>query len=426
MGDMDPSRTSRPRADRPHTDRPRVRDLVPLLEDIAPPELAETWDNGGLTLGDPDGEVGWVAVALDAADFLAAGDPAATAAAYPEAPRPALPPPSAACVPEGPGLLVTHHPLPFRPLGRLLETDPAGRLALALARRGVNLYAAHTSFDAAPEGLSHRLGLAIGLDPGTLRPLVPPGAAGAFYKLVVFVPATHAGAVRVALASAGAGWIGNYSDTAFAAPGRGYFRPREGADPFIGVAGRVEEVAEDRVETIVPAHRLAATLRRMREAHPYEEPAYDIYPLASHPPVTRPELQSGIGRVGDLAGPAMTLSAFRDDVERRLGLPSGTVRLLAQVGPARTVRRVAVCPGAGGDYLRDAAAAGADAYVTGDLTYHQVVDAAVLGLALLDAGHRGTERLFVPEMAGRLAKSFASQGIPLEVIEIPTPSGWAY
>lgn len=378
-------------------ERARIRDIVAILDEMAPPDLAEPWDNVGLLVGDPEIEPAWVAVALDA-DF-------------------------AVDLPSGPGLLVVHHPLPFRPLRRLVAGDPEGGPVLGLARRGMSLYAAHTNYDSAPAGLSHRLALDVGLRSDGLRPLVGPG--GGFRKLVVFVPATHTAQVRAALAEAGAGWIGAYSDTAFATTGRGYFRPREGAHPFAGAAGQVAEVTEDRLETIVPAHRLGAAIRRMLEAHPYEEPAYDVYLLASCPPVTRPELAVGLGRVGELAAGETRLEDFRAAVERSLGLPAGRARLAGFAGPgSRTVRRVAVCPGAGGGYVRAAAAAGADAYVTGDVTHHQALETVRLGLPLIDAGHLGTEKTFVPAVASTLLKSFATQGISLRIIEVSTPSGW--
>jgi len=378
-----------------------------LLDAIAPPALAEPDDNVGLLVGDPRQEPAWVAVALDATHALAPGSPFTG--------RPG-------------GLLVTHHPLPRRPLGRLLEDDPEVGLLAQLIRSGTALYAAHTSFDSAPLGLSHELAVALGLEPSSLRPLVPPGGRGAgFVKLVVYVPRTHSEAVRRALGEAGAGWIGNYSDTAFTCPGYGYFRPREGSSPFIGTAGQVEEVPEDRLETVVPAYRVAEVVARMLEAHPYEEPAYDVYRLESHPTVTRPELVVGLGRVGELPGdPVPGVGAFVRRVEDALGLDRGAARVLGDLDGAgrRAVRRVAVCPGAGGRYLGAAAAAGAGVYVTGDVTYHQAVEAARLGVVLVDAGHLGTERLFVKVVAERLRAELRAQGIRLEVIEVKPPSGW--
>ncbi len=397
----------------------KVREIAGIIAGIAPPDLAEAWDNAGLLVGDPEAEPGWVAVALDAAFALSAAGGSGTGALGDGS----LPGP-------GPGLLVTHHPVPFRPLKRVLATDPAGGIVLALARRGVALYAAHTSYDAAPGGLSHQLAQAVGLAPEGLRPLVDlapaAGADGAtFFKLVVFVPAPHLEAVRAALVAAGAGFIGNYSETAFAAPGRGYFRPLSGADPYVGTVGRLEEeVAEVRLETIVPRHRLKDAIREVIAAHPYEEPVYDVYPLAGHPAVTRPELMAGLGRVGDLAGGPVSLGRFRVSVEKALDLPAGSARVLGGVDKGPLVHRVAVCPGAGGDYAALAAAAGAGVLVTGDVTYHQVVDAARLEVVLIDAGHLGTEKAFVPAMASALTKSFETQGISLRVSEVPTPSSW--
>lgn len=393
------------------TDRATVGDIAAVLDALAPPELAEPWDNVGLLLGDPGAEPRWAAVALEAA-FALAGD------------QDVLPP--------GPGLLVVHHPVPFRPRRRLVAGDAEGGLLLELARRRVALYAAHTNYDAAPGGLSHLLAVSLGLSPRGLRALrpsaVPPGGGSGFYKLVVFVPSTHTDRVRAALAAAGAGWIGDYSDTAFAAPGRGYFRPREGAEPFIGSVGNVEEVHEDRLETIVPAHRLRAVLGALTEAHPYEEPAYDVYRLETHPPVTRAELIAGTGRVGELAAGPMELEAFRAWVEEKLALPAGRARLVGWAADAdrRTVHRVAVCPGAGGDLVEAAAAAGADVYITGDVGYHRAVEAFRLGLPLIDAGHLGTEKAFVPAVARALADALADQGISLPLIEVPSPPGWRW
>jgi dinuclear metal center YbgI/SA1388 family protein len=392
----------------------RVREIVAGLEDLIPREMAEDGDNVGLLVGDPEARPGWISVALDASHALVGGKLGA-----------------------GPGLLVVHHPLPYRPVSRFLTGDPTSDLLAELIRRDISLYAAHTNADLAPGGLSHALALDLGLDPSTLRPLFPaseaangagrgPGRAGSagFYKLVVFVPATHTAGVRAALAGAGAGWIGNYSDTAFAVQGHGYFRPREGANPFVGLIGEVEEAVEDRLETIVPAHCLTAVIRRLLAAHPYEEVAYDVYPLVNHPPVSRPELLTGLGRVGGLSSGETDLSNYRLAVERGLGLKPGGARALGRWDERRAVRIVAVCPGAGGRYVGVAAAVGADVYVTGDLTYHQVVEASERGLALIDAGHYPTERAFTRLVAGALSKDLAAQGIWLPISEVPAPDGW--
>lgn len=394
-----------------------VGDLVALLDELAPPALAEPWDNGGLLVGDPLSEAAWVAVALDPDDALAgSGDALAGLGA---------------ALPGGPGLLVVHHPLPFHPLSRLVETDPAAALIARLVRRGVALAATHTAYDSGPGGLSHALAVALGLELEGLSALAPASGPGSGYlKLVVFVPEDsadsggHAAAVRAALGRTGAGHIGNYSDCAFTATGHGYYRPGPGADPYQGTVGHIEEAAEQRIETILPAYTLDRVVRAMVAAHPYEEVAYDVYRLEGHPPVTRPELLTGIGRVGRLPAP-VSLGAFRAEVERRLGLPPGAARLVTAGRPPgpppadRPVQRVAVCPGSGGDYVSAAAGAGADVYVTGDVGHHDAVEATRRGLVVIDAGHAGTERLFVPHLAERLRNALAAQGIRLPVSEVP-------
>jgi len=398
---------------------PTVAELAAVLDRIAPPALAEPWDNVGVLVGDPESRPRWVAVTLDPAFALIPAVGRALGRAADPSTTGLVPNPGGGPLPEGHGLLVAHHPVPWRPLSRVLATDPAGQVVSECLRRGISLYAAHTSFDSAPGGLSHVLASLVGMASEGRMPIVP---RGRHLKLVVFVPPDQSAAVRQALAGAGAGWIGNYSDTAFASPGRGYFLPREGADPFTGSPGVLEETAEERVETIVPAHLLDEAVRRMLEVHPYDEVAYDVYPLESHPSVTRPELLAGIGRIGDLPGDGLPLDEFTRHVERALGLAPGEARLLG--GPAtRTglVGRVAVCPGAGGAHVRAVAAAGAHVYVTGDVGYHDAVGAAGLRLAVIDAGHLATERPFVGVMATLLRKEFRAQGIPLDIIEVPTP-----
>ena len=379
---------------------PRVGELASLLDRLAPPGLALAGDNCGLLLGDPGAGVAWVAVALDAAH---AGG---------------LPAPSSG----GNGFLVVYHPLFSQPFRRMVETEPEAALVSDSIRRRLSLYAAHTSFSSAPEGLSHLLAMALGLSPVGLEPLVPvPG--GGFVKLVVFVPTGHTGAIRDALAGAGAGWIGNYSHTAFAARGLGWFMPREGARPHTGSHGEVEEAAEDRLEIIVPRHLLGEVVSHLVDAHPYEEPAYDIYPLESRPPVARPECLTGMGRVGDLER-EVSFEDYRAFVEHSLGLPAGAARVVVPPPGRSLVRRVAVCPGSGGDYVSAAAGAGADVYVTGDISYGPTMDAAGRGLAIIEAGYLATEKSFVPVLAARIRKKLEGQGISTRVIEVPTPLGW--
>ncbi|HOF88277.1 MAG TPA: Nif3-like dinuclear metal center hexameric protein, partial [Armatimonadota bacterium] len=283
-----------------------VREIVRVLDRFAPPALAESWDNVGLLVGDPAQPVEAVLVALDCT-------PAALAQAA-EA---------------GASLLVTHHPLIFSPLKRLVEDGGAASQARALIRQGCSLIAVHTNLDSAPEGLNAHVAGLLGLRDA--RPLAS-SAARPLLKLVVYVPEAHADAVRAALAGAGAGRIGNYAECTFSARGVGTFRPEAGATPYLGTPGQLERVAEARLETVVPKALLGGAITAMLAAHPYEEVAYDVLPLENAWP------GAGLGRLGALAEPT-TAGAFLEHA----GAVLQTDRLRL-AGPAdRPVRTVALC-----------------------------------------------------------------------------------
>jgi hypothetical protein len=218
-------------------------------------------------------------------------------------------------------------------------------------------------------------------------------------KLAVFVPEGHVEQVRQAIADAGAGHIGNYSHCTFQTAGTGTFLPLDGAKPFIGKPGQLEYAAEFRLETVMPEAVSSRVLSAMLKAHPYEEVAYDIYTLNNS--VT----SHGLGRVGQLAEP-VAFTDFAANVKNALGI--SYVRAAGDT--ARTVRVVAVCGGAGGSLIRNAAAVGADVLVTGDVKYHEAQEAQELGLAVIDAGHFATEQPVVEAVAAYLRQYAVSQG----------------
>ena len=192
------------------------------------------------------------------------------------------------------------------------------------------------------------------------------------------------GAVHAALAAAGAGNIGDYSHCSFATAGTGQFKPLAGAHPTIGEVGRLERVAETRLEMVLPRHRRAAVVAALRAAHPYEEPAFDLLELAPIPSTL------GLGRIGTLPGPE-PLSAFAARVAA--GLPATAWGVRAAGDPGRTVSRVAVCGGAGDSALDAALAAGVDAYVTADLRHHPAAEHLLRpgAPALVDVAHWASE-----------------------------------
>jgi dinuclear metal center YbgI/SA1388 family protein len=355
----------------------RVQDLLGLVHGLYPPDLAEDWDNIGLQVGDLSAPVERVMVALDPA--VAAVEAAAR---------------------HGAQLLLTHHPLLFKPLRRLTPDDPVGQVVWQAVRNNVAIIAAHTNLDVAADGLNHWLARCLKL--ADAMPLQP--VNGNLFKLVVFVPVAHAEPVAAALFAGGAGQIGAYDQCSFQANGIGTFRPGADTTPFIGESGRLERVEEVRLETVVPKRRLGRVLERMLKAHPYEEVAYDLIPLANQLPGV------GLGRVGRLAEP-LTLTAFADQAKAALGCQS--VRLVGS--PEEVVSKVAVCGGSGAGLIQEAKRHGADVLVTGDIKYHDARQAEELGLALIDAGHFATERLAAEALAARLGKEAAARSWRLDV-----------
>jgi len=358
------------------TKTPRIQDLVGLLHRAYPPGLAESWDNVGLQVGDPVAEVTNVLVSLDPS--LEALEAARKTGAQ---------------------AILSHHPLIFRPLKSLTPTDETGRIIFQAIQNGIALLAAHTNLDRARNGLNDWLAQELELEsPVPLNS----GEAGDLFKIVVFVPVGHEGQVAEAMFEAGAGHIGGYDRCSFRCTGTGTFRGGEGTQPFLGKKGVVEQAPEIRLETVVPRERLGKVLEKMQKAHPYEEVAFDLIPLANR----RPGI--GLGRIGRLVKP-VRLDSFARRVKKRLG--TGSVRLVGN--PATMVSKVAVCGGSGAGMIGEAVRQGADVLVTGDLKYHEARQAEESRLGIIDAGHFATERL----MAGRLADTLnrAAKEASLEI-----------
>lgn len=351
------------------------------MERLAPRSLAQEWDRErvGLSIGSPEAMVQKVMVALDPTQQVIEEALAA-----------------------GAGLLITHHPFLFRPLSAIRTDQPAGRAIARALAGGLALFSAHTNLDAVEGGVSSVLAERLGLH--DVEPLEAEGEP--LLKLAVFVPESHVEAVREALGRAGAGQLGHYSHCTFGTNGTGTFLPGEGSQPFIGRPGVLERVAEVRLETILPERLLNKVLAAMLKAHPYEEPAYDVYPLRN-----RGQL-SGLGRIGRLPAP-VSLGEMVGRVKRALD-----VTHVAYLGdPGATIEKAAVCGGSAGDLVARAAFRGANLFVAGEVKYHEGLSAAESGLAVIAAGHDATERLVVPALAQRLREEFERLRLDLEVLE---------
>jgi len=347
---------------------PTVADVLAAVDRLAPFRQAEEWDNVGLLLGDADRPARRVLVALDASDESCA-----------EAERT-----RADC-------LVVHHPLIFHGVKCLTADTRTGRLALRLAAGRRALIAAHTNLDGAVGGLCDLLGRKVGLV--DLEPLqhTPPQTR---YKVVVFVPPENLEPVRAAMFAAGAGHIGNYTECAFVSEGEGTFLPGARARPAVGKRGWRNAAWEARLEVLVDESRLARTLAAAARAHPYEEPAIDVYPLRGVAP------GAGVGRVGRLARP-MRLAQFADVVKKVLRRKA--VGLAGD--PKMRVERIALCTGGGGSVVAAVRASRADAYLTGELAMHEVQELSAFGIAAILGGHYETERVPLEAWMPRLARA---------------------
>lgn len=352
----------------------RLADVIRAVEETAPPRLALDGDPVGLHCGDPAAPVRKIALALDAS--LAAQDRAAKAKA---------------------DLLLVHHPRFWGGLKTLREDSVTGRRAARMARLGLAVYSAHTNLDIAPGGVNDVLADAAGIGGAKGRSVIVPTYTDQLRKLVAFVPVAHADRVREAVCAAGAGAIGKYSDCTFRVRGVGTFRCGAGTKPFQGSPGSFEEADEVRLETVFPESVQDAVLAALLAAHPYEEAAYDVYPLLNKGAVY------GLGRVGDLAA-AEAVPAL---AARLAGSTGSTMAQYAVAGgrgkgSARLVRRVATWSGAGVE-VAPVVASGAEVVVAGEVGYHDVESFLDEGVSVVTLGHGFSEEIVLKPWAARLA-----------------------
>jgi dinuclear metal center YbgI/SA1388 family protein len=343
----------------------KLKYLTNVLENLAPAQYQMSFDNSGLLVGHPEDQVEKVLCTLDVTDEVM--DEAQDI---------------------GADCIVAHHPLIFQSLKRITGQTPTERLVVRAIRHGIAVYGIHTNLDQVAWGVNDRLAQAIGLtDTQILKP-----EKHTLKKLVTFCPDMNAndgtyypGAIRQALFDAGAGQIGSYDQSSFNAEGKGTFRAPENSQPFVGNQSRMHVQDEVRIETVFPAPQQGAVIKALTGAHPYEEVAYDVYPLDNTFKAV------GAGMIGHLPEPREEM-AFLQELKRNLNAPG--IRHTALTG--QPVQKVAICGGAGRFTLPDAIKQGADALVTSDFKYHDFFDVDQ-HLLLADIGHYESEQ-FTPEL----------------------------
>ncbi len=335
-----------------HRRMPTVAETLQALSQHAHRERAASWDRHGLQLGDPDDPCGAIGVCHEVTSAVVA-----------------------ATIEAELGLLITYHPLLFRPLSEVVAGPGPGGRAYKLLRAGVAVATFHTAWDAATGGTADSLANAVGL--GNSRGFVPLDATPRI-KLVTFVPSDNLDDLAAALTAAGAGTIGNYSGCGFRTEGIGTFMPGPGSKPAAGRLETLNHEKEIRLEMVGDKHLEPELVAALIHSHPYEEPAYDVYDVRTGGGMA--------GRVGELGRP-QPLDELAASVGNRL-----STRTRRAGAAERIVERVAVIPGAGGSFVAAAASTGAEVLITGDVSHHQTMEAIDLGLSVIDPGHAATER----------------------------------
>ncbi|MFI8685436.1 Nif3-like dinuclear metal center hexameric protein [Rossellomorea sp. NPDC077527] len=351
--------------------------IIQLFEEFSPKYLAEEGDPIGLQIGRLNEKVDNVMITLDVLENVV--DEA---------------------IKNNVKLIIAHHPPLFRPLKALHTDSYQGRMIEKLIKHDIAVYAAHTNLDVAVGGVNDLLSDMLKLQDSSV--LVPTYQED-IRKLAVYVPKENAEQLREALGKAGAGHIGNYSHCSFSTEGQGRFLPEEGTNPHLGVQGVVEEVTEEKIETVYPVSLERKVLKAMFTHHPYEEVAYDIYSLENELPAL------GLGRIGYLPE-EMTLRDFALLVKKTFGMDG--IRMIGD-GNA-TVKKVAVLGGDGNKFIGKAKRQGADVFVSGDIYYHTAHDAMMMGLNVVDAGHH-IEKVMKEGVAAHLAKRCSEKGYVVNI-----------
>ncbi|MFW6371409.1 MAG: Nif3-like dinuclear metal center hexameric protein [Bacteroidota bacterium] len=355
----------------------KVKEVMSVLEQFAPMVFQEAYDNSGLQVGNQDDEVYGVLVCIDVTDAVV--DEALSRKA---------------------NLIIAHHPVIFGGIKRITDHTLAGRVLKRCIKHDINLYVAHTNIDSVKGGVSFKLAEKLGLT--NIHVLQP--KTGLLNKLVTFVPGEYSGNVREAMFRAGAGTIGDYDSCSYNLEGKGTFRAPESANPFVGEKGKLHTEPETRIETIFPAYLKGTVLKALFQAHPYEEVAYDIYPLNNE------WAQVGMGAIGELPE-RMNARDFLNLLKKRVR--AGIIRHTALV--RHKVQKVAVCGGSGSFLLSGAMAAGADVFVSGDFKYHQFFEAENR-IIIADVGHYESEQFTKDIFYDLLIKNFTTFAIHLSEI----------
>lgn len=356
------------------------RKIINIIEEFAPQKLAEQWDNVGFQIGNKNIEVDKVMVALEVDEDV-----------INEA------------ISENVDLIITHHPLIFSKINQLTTDDPIQKLVIKMIKNNINLYVAHTNIDASKEGTNNYLANKLNLQRTTL---LDKTYNKKYYKLVTYCPPEHSKNILDELFKHEVGKIGNYENASYKSYGQGTFKPLEGSNPYKGEQNTLEVVKEERIEVLVNEDNLSKAINALIKTHPYEEPAYDIVPIENK------FEEFGIGLIGYL-NQTIAFEAFVDELRDVLNIKN-----LKVVGDLdKKIKKVAICSGAGSDYINLAKDHGCDCLITGDIKYHEAKNAQAINLNVIDAGHFETENIYTTYLHKRLTNAVQAKGYDVKIIK---------
>ncbi len=350
----------------------KIRDIIAFLESKAPPSLQESYDNAGLITGDAEWECSGLICSLDATE---------------EVVREAM---AKKC-----NLIIAHHPIIFGGLKKINGKNYVERTVITAIKNDIAIYAIHTNLDNVIDGVNGKIAAMLGLENISILSQ----KENTLKKLFTFVPVDKTAVVRTAIFEAGGGHIGNYSECSFNTEGMGTFKPGEGTDPYVGETGKQQQEKETRIEVIFPSFLENKIVTAMKEVHPYEEVAYDIVALSNSWQTT------GSGLLGTLPA-AIDEKTFLTILKTVFSIPVIRHTVLLN----KPVKKVALCGGAGSFLISKALNAGADAYITADIKYHEFFDANER-LLVADIGHYESEQYTIDLLQEILEQNFPTFAI---------------
>lgn len=342
----------------------QLSDIISFLENNTPTALQESYDNCGLLIGNPKMNIHGVLITLDVTDKVVKE-----------------------AIDKKCNLIIAHHPIIFTGLKSITGKNEVESIVIEAIKKDIAIYAIHTNLDNQLEGVNYILCQKLGIS--SLQVLRPTG--NQLNKIVTFCPTSYASSLQKAIFDAGAGHIGNYDSCSFNTAGKGTFRALAGSSPYVGNIGELHQEEEVKIESIVPAHQIKKVVEAIIKNHPYEEVAYDIYPLLNY------SKNVGAGMIGTLNEP-MDAKDFLEKIKKVLG--TGCIRHTEIEN--KKVQKIAVCGGSGSFLIKDAISCNADIYITGDIKYHDFFIPEER-MILADVGHFESEQ-FIKELIYTLLK----------------------